>query len=180
MEGAQWQTERCAECAFDPNDYGPGDLPAAVAALGRRYRAPLTRLLPGEDADILRAHPIEGTWSALSYTCHVRDALALFDVRIRRMLAEDNPSLGWWDHEAAVEADAYDAQDPAEVAAALDANAAALAATLAEVPAGGWERTGVRHQGEVFTVLGAGRFALHEGHHHLLDMGRVLRAARGR
>jgi hypothetical protein len=32
----------------------------------------------------------------------------------------------------------------------------------------------------LFTVLGAGRFALHEGTHHLLDLGRVLRSARGR
>ena len=94
MEGPDWQTERCPECAFDPNGYGPDDLPGALAVLGKRYRAPLTRLLPGEDAGLLRAHPIAGTWSALSYACHVRDVLALFDERIRRMLAEDRPSLG--------------------------------------------------------------------------------------
>jgi len=180
MEGPDWQTERCPECAFDPSAYGPDDLPGAVAALGKRYRAPLTRLLPGEDSGLLRAQPIAGTWSALSYACHVRDVLGLFDERIRRMLTEDHPSLGWWDHEAAVEADAYDAEDPAEVAAALDASAASLSATLAGVPAGAWERTGVRRESEVFTVLGAARFTLHEGHHHLLDVGRVLRAARGR
>jgi len=180
MEGPDWQTERCPECAFDPSAYGPDDLPGALATLGKRYRAPLTRLLPGEDSGLLRAQPIAGTWSALAYACHVRDVLALFDERIRRMLTEDHPSLGWWDHEAAVEADAYDAQDPSEVAAALDANAASLSATLAAVPAGAWERTGLRREGEVFTVLGAARFTLHEGHHHLLDVGRVLRAARGR
>ena len=180
MEGADWQTERCAECAFDPTSYGAHDLPDAMAKLGKRYRAPLTRLLPGEDAGLLRAHPIAGTWSALSYACHVRDVLAVFDERIRRMLAEENPSLGWWDHEAAVEDDAYDAQDPSEVVVALDANAASLSATLAGVPAGAWERTGVRGEGEVFTVLGVARYTLHEGHHHLLDVGRVLRAARGR
>ncbi|MGH9005322.1 MAG: DinB family protein, partial [Acidimicrobiia bacterium] len=62
---------------------------------------------------------------------------------------------------------------------ALEANAAGLAATLSGVSEKEWQRTG-RRTGDVFTVLGAGRFALHEGHHHLLDMGRVLRAARGR
>jgi hypothetical protein len=85
-----------------------------------------------------------------------------------------------WDHEAAVDADGYEKQAPAEVAAALAANAARLSATLAAVPEGGWDRTGSRGDGAVFTVLGAGRFALHEGTHHLLDVGRVLRAARGR
>ena len=178
--GARWQSERCPECAFDPNGVSATDLPAAVAALGRRYQAPLTRFLPGEDASLLVAHPLPGLWSALAYACHVRDVLALFDARITRMLAEENPELESWDHEAAVEADAYEKQAPAEVAAALSANAAALAATLSATPDGGWDRPGTRADGEVFTVRGAGRYALHEGTHHLLDIGRVLRAARGR
>lgn len=178
--GARWQAERCPECAFDPNAFGPAELPAAVAGLGRRYQAPLTRFLPGEDESILLARPSPDAWSALAYACHVRDVLSIFDGRIGRMLAEDAPELGWWDHEAAVEADAYEKQAPAEVAAALAANAAALSSTLAAVPDDGWERTGTRRDGELFTVLGAGRYALHEGTHHLLDIGRVLRAARGR
>jgi hypothetical protein len=178
--GPRWQTERCPECAFDPNGVGPADLPAAVGGLGRRYQAPLTRFLPGEDASLLIAHPLPGVWSALAYACHVRDVLALFDRRIVRMLTEDAPDLGFWDHEAAVEADAYDKQPPAEVAAAIAANAAALAATLAAVPDDAWDRTGTRGDGELFTVLGYGRYAVHDGTHHLLDIGRVLRAARGR
>ena len=178
--GARWQSERCPECAFDPAAVSAADLPGAVAGLGRRYQAPLTRLLPGEDESILVARPLPGVWSALAYACHVRDVLAVFDGRIGRMLAEDEPDLGWWDHEAAVEADGYEKQAPAEVAAALAANAAALSATLAAVPDGGWDRRGVRRGGEAFTVLGIGRFVLHEGTHHLLDIGRVLRAARGR
>jgi hypothetical protein len=178
--GARWQSERCPECAFDPNGFGPAELPGAVAALGRRYHAPMTRFLPGEDASLLVARPLPGVWSALAYACHVRDVLSVFDGRIARMLAEDSPELGWWDHEAAVEADAYEKQPPAEVAAAIATNAAALAATLEAVPEDGWDRTATRRDGELFTVLGIGRFVLHEGTHHLLDIGRVLRAARGR
>ena len=45
------------------------------------------------------------------------------------------------------------------------------------MPANAWPREGVRRAGEVFTILGAGRFVLHEGHHHLLDVGRSLRTA---
>lgn len=177
--GARWQSERCPECAFDPSEFGAAELPGAIAGLGRRYQAPLTRFLPGEDHSIVVARPLPGVWSALAYACHVRDVLALFDARIGRMLTEDAPELGSWDHESAVEADAYEKQPPAEVAAAIAANAAALSATLAAVPDDGWDRTG-RRGGDLFTVLGTGRYALHEGTHHLLDIGRVLRAARGR
>ena len=178
--GVRWQSERCPECAFDPTAFGPAELPAAVAGLSRRYQAPLTRFLAGEDESILLTRPSLDVWSALAYACHVRDVLSVFDARIARMLTEDVPALGWWDHEAAVEADAYEKQPPAAVAAAVAANAAALSATLSAVPEEGWDRTGTRRDGELFTVLGAARFALHEGTHHLLDIGRVLRAARGR
>jgi hypothetical protein len=178
--GALWQSERCPECAFDPNAFGPAELPAAVAGLGRKYQAPLTRFLAGEDESILLTRPSPGQWSALACACHVRDVLSVFDGRIGRMLTEDAPEFGWWDHEAAVEADAYEKQIPSEVAAAVAANAAALSATLTAVPAEGWDRTGTRRDGELFTVVGAARFALHEGTHHLLDIGRTLRSARGR
>lgn len=178
--GPRWQAERCPECAFDPNGVTPADLPAAVAALGRRYQAPLTRLLSGEDASLLVARPLPGLWSAQAYACHVRDVLALFDARIALMLAEDNPELESWDHEAAAEDGAYEKHPPVDVAAAISANAAALAATLSAVPDSGWDRRATRADGATFTVLGAARYALHEGTHHLLDIGRVLRAARGR
>jgi len=178
--GVRWQSERCPECAFDPNGVSPAELPAAVAGLGRRYQAPLTRLLPGEEESILAARPLPGQWSALAYACHVRDVLTVFEGRILRMLDEDDPVFSVWDQDAAVEADGYEKQAPAEVAAALAASATRLSATLAAVPDPGWDRTGSRRDGAVFTVLGAGRYALHEGTHHLLDVGRVLRAARGR
>ena len=87
--GARWQSERCPECAFDPNGFGAAELPAAVAALGRRYQAPLTRLLPGEDASLLVAHPLPGVWSALAYACHVRDVLSVFD-RIKVCVAYEH------------------------------------------------------------------------------------------
>ena len=109
----------------------------------------MTRFLAGEDESILLTRPSPDVWSALAYACHVRDVLSVFDARIARMLTEDAPELGWWDHEAAVEADAYEKQVPTEVAAALAANAAALSATLSAVPEEGWDRTGTRRDGEV-------------------------------
>jgi DinB superfamily len=178
---ADVQTLPCEECGFDPATVDRAGLPAAVEGLGRRYRAPLTRFLPGEDsAALVRKRPAPDTWSALEYACHVRDALAVFDGRIQQALVEDNPELGWWDHEAAVIDEAYNEQDPTEVAESVAANSSHLAAALAGVPDAGWDRPATRRGIEPFTVAGMGRYALHEGLHHLLDVGRALRAARGR
>jgi hypothetical protein len=151
-----------------------------VLTIGRRYRAPLTRGLPGEPlADLLRAHPFEGTWSGLEYACHVRDLLAIFDERTHRMLNEDDPALDWWDHDGAADADHYNDADPGVVADAIATGAATYAATLESVTGEQWDRPGQRAD-IPFTVKTKAQFALHEANHHLLDMGRVLRAARGR
>lgn len=178
---ADTQTHLCEECGFDPSTIPVADLPDAIRGLGRRYRAPLTRFLPGEDPDVVaRTRPAPEVWSALEYACHVRDVLSVFDGRLRRMLVEDRPELGWWDHEAAVDDEAYNEQDREAVVDDLTARASSFAELLESVPDDAWDREGVRRGGAVFTVAGMGHYTLHEGSHHLLDVGRSLRAARGR
>jgi len=65
------------------------------------------------------------------------------------------------------------------VADEIAAAAERLSARLDAVPAGGWEREGVSEY-PAMTVRWLTANAVHEGTHHLLDVGRVLRAARGR
>ena len=45
--------ERCEECGFDPADLRPADMVVAIRSFGRRYQAPLTRGLAGEDLDTI-------------------------------------------------------------------------------------------------------------------------------
>jgi hypothetical protein len=175
------QTEPCEECRFDPLELDPEALPAAARDLGRKYRAPLSRFLPGEDgAALVRSRSTPEVWTPLEYACHVRDVLAVFSERVQRALVEDDPQLGWWDHEGAVVAQRYNEQDPGKVADQLATNAEVFATLLTSVPAAGWARSAHRREGEPFTVIGLARFAVHEGRHHLLDVGRGLRVARGR
>ena len=169
----------CGECGFVYDDLAPADIPDAIRSFAKRYRAPLTRFLPGEDGDsLLRQRPAPDTWSALEYAAHVRDVFAWYDGWIRQCLAEDRPVLeGPGRDEAAVER-RYNEDDPVVVAEAVAANAERLASTVESVPDDGWERTGVRGD-EERSVLFTSRRAVHEGSHHLLDIGRGLRAVRG-
>ena len=169
---------RCEECGFDYEGLAAADIPAAVRSFAKRYRAPLTRFLPGEDADIvLRQRPDPATWSALEYAAHVRDVFERYAGWISRCLDEDDPVLlGAPPDELAADR-RYNEDDPAAVADAVAANAEALAATVEAVPADGWERTGRRRDQE-WTILLMARRTVHEGGHHLLDVGRSLRAVR--
>jgi hypothetical protein len=78
--------------------------------------------------------------------------------------------------EVVVERD-YNGQNPAAVAEELAVAAEALAARLESVPREGWVRVGVRDNLEM-TIDWMARNVVHEGTHHLLDIGRSLRAAR--
>jgi hypothetical protein len=61
----------------------------------------------------------------------------------------------------------------------IDAVTSALAERLASLDPGDWSRSGVR-EGEELSIHWLAVNAVHEGSHHLLDIGRALRTARGR
>lgn len=157
------------------------DLSAACTAYARKYRAPLTRFLPGEDGPaVLRLRPENGAWSGLEYAAHVRDVFAFYAGRIERVLAEERPQLEHLDFEALRDERRYNDQDPAVVADEITAAANAMADLLAGIDGGGWERVGIASDGsgDARSVRLLAERAVHDGHHHLLDIGRTLRAAR--
>lgn len=171
---------QCAECGYSDDAVTPADAVEALRKFGRRYRAPLTRFLPGEDGDaLLRARPAPEVWSALEYAAHVRDVFDWYDRWVRETLAEDRPVLEGIGRDEAVKEYRYNEQDPVAVADELAANAERLAATFETVPEDAWDRVGVR-RGEERTVRLFAQRAVHEGNHHLLDIGRRLRAVRER
>ena len=172
--------DRCDECGFDPSDLRATDTPAAVRAFERRYRAPLTRGLPGEDLDaVVRTPPAPGVWSALEYGAHVRDIFRVFDDRVRCALASVEPDVPVVDWEQMV-AVASPTLSRTEVADQIGEAARALAVTLEELTPADWELPARTGRGGRIPVRELALHAVHEGSHHLLDVGRSLRAARGR
>ncbi len=168
----------CAECGFDYDACVPSTTPKTLRGFGRRYQVPLVRGLPGEDLDgLVRMRPDPLTWSALEYACHTRDGFALYETRVGVVLLEDRPLLPRMQRDVLVVERGYNGQNPAAVAEQLAVAAEALAARLESVPSEGWVRVGVRDNLEM-TIDWMARNVVHEGSHHLLDIGRSLRAAR--
>jgi hypothetical protein len=172
--------DRCAECGFDPSELRPPDTAVAMRSFVRRYQAPLMRGLPGEDLDaIVLRSPAPGVWSALEYSAHVRDIFRVFDGRIRSALARDEPAEMVVDWEGMVAAASPSLARQAVADDLADA-AATLATTLSELTPADWELPARDGRGHRMPVRDLALAAVHEGSHHLLDLGRVLRAARGR
>jgi hypothetical protein len=167
----------CPECGLEYEEMPVADAITAIRGFGRRYRAPLTRLLPGEDDNVLRQRPSPDVWSALEYAAHVRDVFGFYEVWVRQILASDRPELNGPEPDEMAREGRYNDQDPGGVAEGVEVRSEALAATLERVPDDGWDRVGIR-RGEERSVIFTARRAVHEGSHHLLDIGRTLRAVR--
>ena len=162
--------DRCLECGFD---YGTVT-PVAAAELLRQFPPKYRALVAGGEE--LRTRPSPWTWSALEYTCHVRDVFAVYTERTRRVLSEDRPTLPSMQREERVVRDRYNEQDPGTVLDGLGANAEELAALLGAVPSESWARTGLHPTTGERDLQWMAANCVHEGRHHLMDVERVLRA----
>ena len=174
-------TRRCEECGYDWEGDGPDELVAAMRSFGRRYQAPLTRFLPGEDPEVvLRSRPAPGVWSALEYTVHVIEVFAFYAERIRRATSENRPQFQGYGFGEAADRDRYNERDIAETVHAVAAAADGFATQLVALSPEDWDRVGIGSDGDERTVLQLARRAVHDAQHHLLDVGRGLRRVRGR
>jgi hypothetical protein len=102
-------------------------------------------------------------WSALEHAGHVRDVLHALDIRLQRIVREDEPVLP--ETHVTPPAGANE-QGMAVVLAALTVSADQFAETVARVPASGWQRS-ARRAGRSITALDLAREAVHEGSCHL-------------
>ena len=127
----------------------------------------------------MRASPGPGRWSALEYAAHVSQLFAEFDDRVRAALAGDSPDDAVVDWEGRVAA-ASPGLEREATAEAVDDAADSLSTTLSELNEDEWELPTLTGQGREVPVTELAVIAVHEGSHHLLDVGRVLRSARGR
>lgn len=161
----------CAGCGFAPNDANRAGLAGRIVDESHRLGVSIT----GADDERVRTRPAPDTWSALEYGAHVRDTLAVFTERIVRTRREQNPELGWWDHEAALEHSFANELEADAVADDVNRNASHLASALSDMTDGDWDRSCTRG-GDPFTVDLLARYLLHEVMHHRVDVERHLAA----
>ncbi|MBL8799228.1 MAG: DinB family protein [Planctomycetia bacterium] len=141
-----------------------------AAALIEAYLAgaeALAEAIRGLGPAALRARPVAGTWSTLEVVCHLADAEALFADRMKRVLAEDRPTLLFADPERFAAALAFDARDAVEEVACVGAIRRQMARILRAQPPDAWQRVGVHSKEGERTLEQLVRKAIDHLEHHL-------------
>jgi hypothetical protein len=159
-----WVLERrCPECGFDASSFERELIGSMILTNAAAWQ----RVLRGST---VTQRPADDVWSPLEYACHVRDVYCIYDLRLERMLTEENPRYANWDQDATAIDDHYGDQEPATVAGELVIAAARIASRFDGVKGPQWERTGTRSDGAYFTVETFARYLIHDPIHHLWDV----------
>src|SRR5579862_1914167 len=108
--------------------------------------------IAGLTSEQLQTNLTENEWSIQQVLLHLPDSEAVGYERIRRIIAEEHPTLQSFDEEAWARNLHYDQQDPRlalELFKLLRQNSAAL---LHHLPATAWERVGMHTENGVMSL----------------------------
>lgn len=172
-------TEVCPECQFDPTTVVDGEMADLFAKFAKRYPIPLTRLLPSDNPAILTTRPEPATWSAQEYVGHAAQCFEETAKWITTLQVGGNAKFAGSDVDAAVLEASFNDSTASEIAERVSAAATTTGELLRTLSAEDFTReVGFGQWNVPFRTLLVAQ--LHEGHHHLLDVGRILRAQRNR
>jgi hypothetical protein len=115
------------------DDYlaGPKALRQAVAGMTRAQ---------------LLARPVPGKWSTLEVVCHLADFDPILADRMKRVIAEDRPTLVGADENRFAAALAYDARDLEEELGIIERTRSQMARILNKLPAEALARVGIHSE----------------------------------
>jgi hypothetical protein len=117
-------------------------IPDLIAAY-QRGAAELRQATAGMSADHLRTRIGPGKWSTLEVICHLADSEVIYAERIRRVLAEHEPTLFNLEPDDFERALVYDSRDLTEELTLIESIKNVNVRILRSVPAEAWARRGI-------------------------------------
>jgi len=124
----------------------PSASPADLLDAYIRGAAVLRDAIADLDAEALRARPIAGKMSSLEVACHIVDSDQFMCDRIKRTIATDRPLLMGVESADYSEPLRYHDRDPELDLRLLEVQREQLAADLARLAPGAWQRTSVHSE----------------------------------
>ncbi|MEA2709927.1 MAG: hypothetical protein QOF78_2528 [Phycisphaerales bacterium] len=108
-----------------------------------------------------------GRWSIQQVVIHCVDSDLVSTDRLKRMIAEDNPTLIGYDENKFAANLFYDDQSADQAIALLDANRKLFTTVLRKLPENAWEREGTHNERGLMTVGGYLKATVDHLEHHL-------------
>jgi uncharacterized damage-inducible protein DinB len=106
----------------------------------------LRKAVAGMTAEQLKARPVPGKWSTLEVVCHLSDFDPIIADRMKRVIAEDRPTLLGADENRFAAALAYHQRDVEEELVIIERTRQQLARILRTLPDAALERVGVHNE----------------------------------
>jgi DinB superfamily len=163
----------CAGCAMAYAEVSVEQAVQRITVVPAQVRAAVAAIDASARPEVLRQRPDPTTWSVTEYTCHVRDVYVTYTIRLHRARTEDRPVLEPMLNDLRVRRFRYNERDLAAVLDELAAAATGFCEEARRNQGEQWDRTVTRLPGEERTARWLVRQALHEGLHHIADIGRV-------
>ena len=108
-----------------------------------------------------------GKWSIQQIVIHCMDSELVSADRLKRMIAEDNPTVIGYDENKYVANLFYDDQSAEQAVALIDANRKLFASVLRKLPTSAWERKGTHNERGTITVGGYLKSTVDHLEHHI-------------
>jgi uncharacterized damage-inducible protein DinB len=106
----------------------------------------LRRAVAGMSREQMRARPVPGKWSTHEVVCHLADFDPILADRMKRVIAEEQPSLLGADEKRFAAALAYDQRDAEEELAIIEQTRRQMARILRTLPPEALSRVGVHNE----------------------------------
>jgi len=124
----------------------------------------------------LDAVPATGGWTIRQIVAHLADSEVIASERIRRIIAQDNPTLLAYDQEAFARALHYDRIDAALAAELFRLNRQVTTTILRALPASAFERAGTHSETGRVTLADLVRSYVKHVNHHVAIIQQKRRA----
>jgi hypothetical protein len=162
--------DHCDECGFDARDLTTHEVAGRLLLLPEQVRS----VLEGMDDTALRRRPDPRTWSAIEYLGHLRDLMAYHRFLIERATAEERPAVESVDPDTTVASAGYAHASLDDLLGQFARRVDRLVTLIDSLDAEAVDREIALGDREIDVTL-VTRSALHEGHHHTLDLTRLAR-----
>src|SRR5690606_9191610 len=127
----------------------------SIAALIETYAAGpnvLREAVAGMTADQLDARPIAGQWSTREVICHIADFEIVYADRIKRVLAEQEPTMFGGDPDLFAKSLAYGARDLENEMVMIESLRRHVASILRTLPEAAFQRIGIHSEAGPLTL----------------------------